>query len=201
MSLCPQTKEILTYHPLELLFSLKDSSTYVSPTVIYRGGNQSVYFGEENMLSLALKIWDLISHAKSLKYFKEKIKFGKRKRLCNLYTGQTDFVWKCDKIHFCGQFLSQFGYLFWVRISKRTVSSFIWPMLQAYSEPGGTSKLELFAKIVHGFQPLFFFAKSYILDVWLGSEHASGCSLMFFLGVSQPQWFALSTIKPDWNNW
>ena len=92
MSLCPQTEEILTYHPLKLLISLKDSSTYVSPTVIYRGGNQSVYFGEENMLSLALKIWDLISHAESLKYFKEKIKFGKRQRLCNPYTGQTDFV-------------------------------------------------------------------------------------------------------------
>ena len=37
-----------------------------------------------------------------------------------------------------------------------------------------TSKMELFAVIVHGFQPLTIFARSFILDVWLGSEYASG---------------------------
>ena len=42
--------------------------------------------------------------------------------------------------------------------------------LEAYSEPSGTSKMEVFAKIVNSCQPLIIFAKSSILDVWLGSE-------------------------------
>ena len=33
--------------------------------------------------------------------------------------------------------------------------------------------MELFGKIVNGFSPLTIFAKSYVLDVWLGSEYAS----------------------------
>ena len=32
------------------------------------------------------------------------------------------------------------------------------------------SKMELFANIVKGFQPLIFFAKSFILDAWQGSD-------------------------------
>ena len=44
---------------------------------------------------------------------------------------------------------------------------------ESYSEPIQTSKMELFGKIVNGFSPLTIFAKSYILDVWLGSENAS----------------------------
>ena len=36
---------------------------------------------------------------------------------------------------------------------------------EAYSEPCQTSKIELFAKIVNGFQPLTIFAKSSVLDV------------------------------------
>ena len=33
--------------------------------------------------------------------------------------------------------------------------------------------MEIFAKIVDGFQPLTILAKSSILDVWLGSEYVS----------------------------
>ena len=48
---------------------------------------------------------------------------------------------------------------------QATLSSFFCPMLEAYSESGQTSKMKLSSKIVHGFQPLFFFAKSSVLDV------------------------------------
>ena len=43
---------------------------------------------------------------------------------------------------------------------------------QAYSEPCCTSKMELFVKIVNGFEPLPISRKSSILDVWRGSEYA-----------------------------
>ena len=43
------------------------------------------------------------------------------------------------------------------------------PRPEAYSEPSRISKMELFTKIVNGFQPLIIFSKSFILDVWLGS--------------------------------
>ena len=33
--------------------------------------------------------------------------------------------------------------------------------------------MELFVKIVNGFQSLIVFAKSSVLDVWLGSENVS----------------------------
>ena len=33
--------------------------------------------------------------------------------------------------------------------------------------------MELFVKIVYGFQSLTIFAKTFILDVWLGTEHVS----------------------------
>ena len=45
---------------------------------------------------------------------------------------------------------------------------------EAYLEPSRTSEMELFAKIVKGFQPLTIFAKSFILDVGLGSVDSSG---------------------------
>ena len=44
---------------------------------------------------------------------------------------------------------------------------------EAYSEPCPTSKMELFVKTVHGWQPLIIFAKSSILQVWQGAEYAS----------------------------
>ena len=44
-------------------------------------------------------------------------------------------------------------------------------MSEAYSEPCLRSKMELFAKIVNSFQPVTIFAKSSILDIWLGSEY------------------------------
>ena len=44
---------------------------------------------------------------------------------------------------------------------------------ETYSEPCQTSKMELYVKIVEGGRPLANFAKSFILDVWQGSEYAS----------------------------
>ena len=43
-----------------------------------------------------------------------------------------------------------------------------------YSEPCQTPKIELFVKIVSGWKLLTIFAKSFILDIWQGSEYASG---------------------------
>ena len=40
-----------------------------------------------------------------------------------------------------------------------------------YSEPYQKSKMVRFAKIVNGLKLLTIFAKSSILDVWLGSEY------------------------------
>ena len=37
--------------------------------------------------------------------------------------------------------------------------------LQTFSEPSGTSKMELFAKIINGYKPLTISAKSSILEV------------------------------------
>ena len=44
---------------------------------------------------------------------------------------------------------------------------------EAYAEPWQAFKMNLFAKIVNGWKPLTFFAKSSNLDVWQGSEYAS----------------------------
>ena len=45
---------------------------------------------------------------------------------------------------------------------------------EAYSEHSQTSKMEHFPKIVNSWKPLIIMAKSSILDVWQGSEYASG---------------------------
>ena len=57
----------------------------------------------------------------------------------------------------------------WVNL-KNTKSTWLTSYSEAYSEPSLISKMELFAKIVKGFQPLSIFAKNSILDVPLGSE-------------------------------
>ena len=44
---------------------------------------------------------------------------------------------------------------------------------KTYLEPRQISKMELFEKLVNGFQLLTIFIKSSILDVWQGSEYAS----------------------------
>ena len=44
---------------------------------------------------------------------------------------------------------------------------------ETYSEASQAPKMELFAKILEGFQPLTVFEKNSVLDVWLGSEYAS----------------------------
>ena len=51
---------------------------------------------------------------------------------------------------------------------------------EAYQEPSQAPKMELFAKIVNDFHSLTIFAKSYISDIWLGSECASE-------GIFEPQ--------------
>ena len=44
---------------------------------------------------------------------------------------------------------------------------------EVYSEPGKTSKMRLFAKIVNSRKPVAIFAESFIVDFSLGSEYAS----------------------------
>ena len=55
-------------------------------------------------------------------------------------------------------------------IHIRQKSSYVWRKLvyngRSFLEPSQTSKMELFAKRVNGFQPLTIFAKSSILDIW-----------------------------------
>ena len=46
------------------------------------------------------------------------------------------------------------------------------PGTEAYSEPSQTSEMELFAEIDNSIRPLTIFAKSSILNIWLGSEYA-----------------------------
>ena len=46
-------------------------------------------------------------------------------------------------------------------------------VLVAFSEPGQTSKMELFVKIVNDVKLLTIFKKSSILDVWMGSKYTS----------------------------
>ena len=96
-------------------------STYVGPTVIYRGGNQSVYFGEETLLSNSENLGSYSLWRFTKNFLK---KLGKLQRLLKPYIGRTDFVWKCYKIRICDQFLLQFGRPFWVRMFQATLSSF-----------------------------------------------------------------------------
>ena len=49
----------------------------------------------------------------------------------------------------------------------------IFDQKQTYSCHCQIPSMKLFPEIVHGFQPLTVFAKSFILDVWGGSEHTS----------------------------
>ena len=50
-------------------------------------------------------------------------------------------------------------------------------ILQRLTETIQTSKMELFAKIVNDWNPLTIFAKSFILDVYVGFEYASALLL------------------------
>ena len=40
-----------------------------------------------------------------------------------------------------------------------------------YSEPSQTYEMEVFVKIVNGFEQLYIFAKTLISDVWLDFEY------------------------------
>ena len=53
-------------------------------------------------------------------------------------------------------------------------SGYFWKLVgwtNAYLEPSWTSKVKHASKIVHAFQPLTIFVKSFILDVQQGSEY------------------------------
>ena len=57
-----------------------------------------------------------------------------------------------------------------------------------YSEPCQTPKIECFVQIVNSFQSLTIFAKSSILDIWLGSEYVAalqGLGLSLSLSIIQ----------------
>ena len=49
---------------------------------------------------------------------------------------------------------------------------------EAYSKTCQTSKMKLFVNMVNDYKPLNIFAKSSMLDVWQGSEYASGIHLV-----------------------
>ena len=57
--------------------------------------------------------------------------------------------------------------------NSRPIERYFTSLIQRYSEPCQTSKLELFANIVNSFQPLTNFVKLSILGAWRGSEYAS----------------------------
>ena len=46
-------------------------------------------------------------------------------------------------------------------------------LLVVLLEPGETSKMELFVKIVNNIKLLTIFTKSSILDIWMGSKYTS----------------------------
>ena len=48
---------------------------------------------------------------------------------------------------------------------------------EAYLEPCQTSKIDIFAKIINGFQSLTTFTESSFTDIWQGYENASEISL------------------------
>lgn len=43
---------------------------------------------------------------------------------------------------------------------------------EAYSGVSQTSKTQIFAKIVNGWEPLTIYEKSFILEIWPGSNYA-----------------------------
>ena len=56
--------------------------------------------------------------------------------------------------------------------ASRTISKSI-ANSDPYWEPTQKSKIKLFAKAINAWNPLFISIKSFILDVWLGSEYVS----------------------------
>ena len=60
----------------------------------------------------------------------------------------------------------------WLKIRDGVFSASL-PGLQGNPESCQTSKTELFAKIVRNEKPFNIFVKTFILDVWQGSENAS----------------------------
>ena len=53
------------------------------------------------------------------------------------------------------------------------ICSVILAIAESYSELYQASKMDFFTKTIKSFQLLTIFAKIFILDFWLGSEHAS----------------------------
>ena len=82
---------------------------------------------------------------------------------------------------------------------------------EVYSEPSQTSRMELFAKTMNGWKLWIIFAKSYILDVRLGSEYVSVHYIVFFeldslevkttfLIFTLLLWDKTSLFKKNWTN-
>ena len=65
---------------------------------------------------------------------------------------------------------------------------------EAYSEHCKTSKMERLEKIIEDFEPLTFFAKRSILNVWQGSEYAPAADTYFGLGKKLIQLQELSRL-------
>ena len=60
--------------------------------------------------------------------------------------------------------------------------------------------MDVFPKIVHGFQPLTIFTKTFILDVWLGSECVSdtsnwACDIAHWLETTTPSKRVLQQVR------
>ena len=74
----------------------------------------------------------------------------------------------------------------------------VWLYPDVYWKPSLTNKMHLLSKIVHGLRP--FFQKGSILDIWLGSEHASRIckiALLFPVGIQ----FLISNKKDTWSRY
>ena len=72
---------------------------------------------------------------------------------------------------------------------------------EIYPEPCGAFQMERIAKIVNGWIPLTFFAKSSVLDVWLGSEYVSvylGFAFFNYLQLKLLHWIFQESFECDW---
>lgn len=66
-------------------------------------------------------------------------------------------------------------------MTKYNILCQIVSIVEAYTEPRPTLKMELLAENINGFEPLTIFTKSSNLDAWLGSE----CTFVLFEQISK----------------
>ena len=70
------------------------------------------------------------------------------------------------------------------KISETVALAVKWQVLTgAYLEHSRRFKTELFEKIINDTKPLTMFTKGFILDVWVGSEYASGYWRMMIINL------------------